>query len=763
MMGNILGELKYFFSGKKMMRKTTVLAWFLFLLAPLFLFSEDDPSQFNANRVFSLIETLAKTTDRSEGSAGEAEAFRLITRSLESWGVDYKVIPFREMETASSRSQIIEASLPGTGESEMILVVPVNNSELNPAGGSIGIALALELIHTARNQPEGPGLRILFMGGEKRTRLEAPPLGSTWYVDVLREEKPSFVIYLDLDYPSDSIVIDTGSRKPGAPLWLVKKVLFALKQGNLLPIIRESDRYLSLTGQSIHVSPLTPWLEDEIPAIRLVSGKGSGLSPEWMARVQIYRLGVFLSTLRETAPDTIPDSWDTNYAMFRLPGDRILILAEQGLVLALYLILIFLCLVILLRERAVRFNIKRETRYLWTGPVFLFLTFLFLFLSTLILELICELRRFPNLWMEAPRVFFTFKIMLTSLMTLVFLHLVGGLPVSRSPHFYTYAAFLASLINLFIFSLIHVSLGIYYLWTILFLLLFQATRSIFLRTLSAVAMPLLTLLVLYQTLSPENPDFARLVLFSRQGGNFLIALGILPYLFIIASLNNLSFHYTGSRRKTGVLVSILSSGILSLFFLFQIFLIINPWENRPQPVEMLRMIDMTSGFQTFILRSPSPMPPLRLEIPGSEPRLLENPGRFRSVGTLLSGPVLTTEKSRLRFLNREKYTLSIQAPGRVRKTNLTLSGDKPLNIYNSNYPYQASPDGKRVVFYTDLNPANPFILELTLLTGDQGELTIEMELDDYENPARLSGNNIDPRITTRIRTVIPVGSELPSP
>jgi hypothetical protein len=763
MMGNILDELKFFFYGKKMAEKKLALPLLLFLLCPLLLFSEADPSQFNVNGVFSFRQELERFPDRSEGSNGETNAFFIITETLKREKIPYTLIPFEDLDTTSSRSLILETVIKGLNNTELVLVVPVNNGETGLSGGGINIALALETICLLHESPGQMTLRVLFMGSEKRGDPGQGPLGSTHYVEDIREENPALVIYLDMERPTRRLLLDTGSKTPVTPLWLIRDINRVLQTAGLESGFSEAATHMARTGLAAMTSPLTPWLEDEIPAIRITGGANDPLLTEWEQKIWVSRMGRFLAGMANLYNETIPDEWDSNYAAFNFPWGGQLLIPEQSLVLAYYLILAFLILLTVLQERKLRFNIRKEFHHIWTIPLFLFLAFLFLFISTLILELTCAIRDFPALWMEAPRIFFIFKITLTYLLTLVFLHLVGGLPISRSPHFYSYAATVSTLLNLLILSLIHVSLSLYFLWTMLLLILFQLVRPILLKTLLAALMPVLTILALYQILSTEHLEFVRLVLLSRKAGNFLIAMGVLPFLFVISSLNNHSFYYTGSRRKTGVFLSTLTSGLTAGLLLFYILFLINPWKHREQPLEILRNIDLSEMIQTITLTSPAPLPDLKMTIPDQETLHLFKPGRSKTVTEPYTGPELIIRKEKEKFLNREKYTFRMEAPGRIRQIGLTLTSVDTLSIYNCNYPFGMSPDGKTAIIHTGINPPQPFVFELTLLTGNSGVLETVITLSDFESPLAVSGSNLTTKQSTVFRTLIPLGLEKPSP
>jgi len=701
-----------------------------------FLLSGDDAYLYG-KRTIELRNEINVFYPREENSTGEILLFDFLENYYINLDIDFSILDYSKLEKGHSFSKGYSVFIDGDKDDLMVIAVPLNHKSTQDQNrnGSINIAIALQLLEIFAEYKPPVSIEFLFLGAE---RGSGPyyPIGTEYFLSNFSSRSPTMLLYLDMENQGDLITIKNSSGSDLSPMWLVERFTERFKEKNL---IFSTESIQSLAYQSGFETPsniIESYLSDEVPAILLESEftNDQKLSDDQWANSFIESI---LSFVLDSEPG-FNIEWDRHYYVSEL-GNYLITLGEKEGVLIIISLLSILLLVILLRSRNLHLNLKRFRKHLWTFPLLLFLTFLYLFLSTLIIEEISIIKDFPNLWQQYPMIFLLFKICSTLFLYSGFIYLVRGLSISRSHHFYTYSAFTSVIISMFTILIFNINFSYFFLWSLFIISLFMISRNEIIKWISIILSPLPLIVICYLIFKEPYVEICSFLLVSRVTGNIFLTIIIMPTLMLISSLHY--FHHRFHRHRGGfrIVISLLFWGSMTFLVLYNLNTF-SPFTvfNR-QPVYVDEKIDLNQKSRSILLSSPAPIGNVELQL-DKQKLLLNDVGRSAEVTAPLIEDLLKIEETYSTFLDRMSLKYIITAKGYPDFVNIKLRSEKPLIIFDSNYPFEVTADGKEINFFIGKNPHIPLDLDIILPRGSVPLIGISVVYSNFPYEFDLKGD-----------------------
>lgn len=715
--------------------KFRFLLHFLMLAGFLAALNAQEPYQYG-KQILSIEEELETFHPREENSRNERLLFSYLEEQFGINKVSYETIDYSRSETGHSFSKGYHVSINGDREDRLLLIIPLNNGENQNAmrSGSINIATGIQLMRIFSSYSPPVSIDFLFLGAE-RGNEEIYPIGSRQFLKDFSEEK-SAAIYLDLEAPGDQLIIRNSSDEDLSPLWLVEK-LSRLFIGNELDVSTESIESLAFqSGFESAPSLINTYISAEVPMVLLQSRPSDTLympEDQWLNSF-VESILAFILHYQEG----FPTEWDRHYIIAEFEG-LIFTLGEKDGIILFTIISASLLLVLLFKSRNLHLNLKRFRNHIWTLPLLFFLTFLYLFLATLIIEDISGLRDYPDFWMQFPLLFLLFKIFLSLFLYSGFLFIIRGISVSPSHHFYTYSAFLAVIISLITVMIINISFSYFFLWSLLGISIFMMSRNKTVKRIAIIITPLPLLYVGFRIFSEPYYEICRFLLTSRISGNIFFTIIIMPSLMLLSSLNHFLHRFHRHRKSFRNTLSLFLWGGLAILTLYHILTIKTFNEENSQPVFIEEVIDLTESSRSISISSPAPVGDIDLELDQQTLRLKDVGRQAQITAPMISG-MLEVQSQSSTFLDRLSIRYDIEALGSPDKVSIELQSDNPLILFDSNFPSEMSADGKNVRFYIGSNPQLPLTLDIILSRTAEPQMNIDLEYSDFPYQFSLSDN-----------------------
>ncbi len=659
---------------------------------------------------------------RDDGSSGEAAAFAYIAGVLQNLGIPYELTNQNTVEGGHSFSSNLSAVIPGNRDGRIILAAPIDN-------GAFGAAFLLDMADRYRKNPPAHEIVLMFLGAERGDSAYHPYGSRTAARQIVNSELNlgTALLYLDSDDVPSQWRIRPGGNGIVTPRWLTSAISEAITEHYAQFQFRGTDIQLARLGLQGEISLLTPWLEADVPSV-LLAGRGESNGADRYLKIE--RLAKVITSF-DTRLGKIPDNTQSSYIYVRPMSDaNPIVVPELPYVVVFLSLSAVLMIAILARYRTVTLNLRRFSPRLWAWPLLTVLVFLYFFLATLLVEEALFLADFPTLWKSDPGIFIFFKLSIAAALSLDFILLTRGLPLPRSPHFYSYLAVVTASLASTVLIALDITLGGYSLITITAMLIFTAIKNIrwkvFILFLSFIPY-LIALLVIvnepYQVIIES-------LLFGRIGGNIILTLILMPPILGIISLSYWRLHY--HRTRSGILAQLTTfilniSAVLTLVWILNI----NPYSSSIlQPVTLIDRIDMNSQARVLEISSPAAIDAAVLSLEGSE-YPLEGLGRRAEVRTPLNRQPLEISYTGHTFLGRR--TISALISGEDAPDNLAISLHSRIafTLHDSEYPSQRSTNGKSAVIFVGKHPPFPLSLELTV--NNDAEIVMEC-VATWQNP-----------------------------
>jgi hypothetical protein len=756
--------------------KTLKIIMLLICLSPVSL-SALLPITTDVNHIISDMEEISKLFPRREGSAEEKALVDFIMANCRDPRWTLREETFDEAPGYHSFSRIITLEIPGRRADTLIITLPLTpgESENNGPnrGGAMNLALALALVRELKTSIPPVTLQILFLGAEtsplggENPYSAAYPLGTQYFLSGFFPEQPAAFLCLDLgDNPGPLSVEIWGERRSISPRWLIEKTAENLDRTNLVYSIAPGEFFFG-SGGAGDSGALQKILAGEYSAIGLRTlparswgqpGRGLKNPSEDPYRDWLHSFFFFLSVFIEDNGEGFPRSQETNFQMIQWQN-RTFLIPEAWYMGILILIPSLMLLYPFLARRRFKRYLLLTGRHWFLFPLVFLQALLFLFITTLTVEAILNLKQAAFLWRKFPLSFFLFKI--SGALFLFFLSLrvrlffrsrrsrrfrqfrrrEDFLPENRSrvsalgvfrPSYQTAMALIFLLGIFFLISAWKLSLAYPVLWALIFVLLFSLVRNRFLKVLFFLLSALWPLYLLSGAFRSGHPETLRFFLLSPLAGNTFLALAALPYILLLFRLSSLFFPRPRSKRLVRNLflalsgAAALSSGIFLLYSppfapgeVQPILLrdeITPPSQEPPLPDGPAVQGGEGGAARRFFIESPAPFAIRELDYGGSL-FTLPRTGRQmeRSFPFLPPAPVIESQSTA--FLDQREWLWTFKNPPGEAPPDLVrfflFPQEERLMVLYSNFPYTIGAGGQ-VSFHIGLYPPQPLEIRVIL-------------------------------------------------
>lgn len=701
------------------------------------------PVAVKPSTVLSELAFFQKQYPRTEGSQGEKRSLEHIKKRLESLGIAYSQQGFHNLEGAYSFSSSIEVNIKGARPDTLLVIVPVDSPPhaTKDNSGSINLALALGMIELMHKSTLPVSVRFLFLGGEFGSG-PSYPIGTRQFLANFYPDYPVVALYLNFDHIPGRTDITAGGRRIVAPYWLIQRSSAAMDRAGLFYLLRGNENQIFRLGLINNPPLINPYLEAGYPALELSNLGGKLPKAEeahWVASFLTY-----INDFLEASRSGFPTHWDHHYLFFQARFFSF-ILTERDYVLLVILILgLLLAYPIVFPERFLHY-LRTIGRNLLSIPLLLALVFVFLLLGTLLIDGISTIRDFPTLWTHAPLLFFVCKIAAALFLFALLYRFLKRLPFSRTGRFYSAASIFLLLVDSIVLGILDFSLAYYFVWALVWAALFSITRLRWLKALFLIISTTWLLKALYDIFTLPALDAVRIILQSRVNGNIIIALIILPFLFMIIRLDFLFRH--PNRTRGGITIiraldSMLGIATAALFAYLTTFTVYGP--GKPQPIDVTETMNLNAATRTIDLVSPAPIGKIALTTRDLS-QSINTKSRHYTTTVAGTRPILKEQTSASAFLDREHFDLHIEPVGKPTTVSITLSSKKQIVIFDANFPFSYSEQGLRAEIHIGTNPPFPLDIQFTLPQKSDITVTLRLTYAVLPYPIHVSGKDVTVR------------------
>jgi hypothetical protein len=364
--------------------------------------------------------------------------------------------------------------------------------------------------------------------------------------------------------------------------------------------------------------------------------------------------------------------------------------------------------------------------------------FLFLFLSTLIVEETILLADFPDIWAYAPGVFVFFKLAVAAGLSLVFILITRGLPLPRNPHFYSYSAIFTSILASLVFIALNITLAAYSLWTVICLLIFVSIRNPKWKNVLLFLYLIPHVVGLGVIVGEPYTEIIRSLLLNRINSSLVLTLILFPVVLVISSLNYHKHHYQRSRSNrtsSGATLLIGLSALVTLAWILNLNIFNS---EKPQTVELIDNINLSNGDRRMEIVSPAPIGNVTFRLDGRD-YPLEDLGRRAEVRMPFNRIPLSVDSESRTFLGRRSIRTTISGDADPSGLAVFIQSDRPYTLHEVNYPYEMSPSGTSAEIFIGDNPPFPITLRCTVNGDASLNLTAVAEWNDPKDPPSIEG------------------------
>ena len=679
---------------------------------------------------------LTSIPTRPEGSSSEKDTAAFITKYLDLQDIPYTVTGFEAVSGAHSYSESIEISLPGNTPDEILVIAPLNSREsFSIAGnGSINIALALELAKVFNEKNSRLSLRVLIPGAEFGEG-KAYPIGSRAFLSSYFPEGNTAVIYLDFDLPPDTITIRGGDRGFVAPYWLLERCTTGLDSERLAFRVRGNENQFYRLGVAANPAPLATFLESGYPAISLHSSNGPQAADEMSSFADSFIR--FIDGLLDH--ESNPVVWDRHYLFFQA-GNFSLMIGERTYIITLSCIAALLILYPVLLSKRFKSYVSSIIRNFWALPMLLVLTFLLLLVSTFLVEGLALLKGYPDYWMKRPAIFFLLKLVTAVFLFSLLSQYLKRIPFPKRGRFYSAAALLVLISDVFILGIVDISLIYYVLWACVWAFLFSLTPNRVLKGLCLLISPAWLIKAAYDMLTIPALEIAEHMILTRTSGNLLIAFILFPFLLMPIRLDFMFRHPRKKTKRLLLTVTFISLG-LGCGGLITYLALLKPFSsNDRKPVLITETQHLAKSLSFVELTSSAALKSMTVETP-SDVFLVSTGSRAYTIETPLRGDLVELDSTVSKFLGRATYKFTVNSLGLPSSVGISLLSEDEIVVYDASFPFTFD-SAEAVEIHIGRYPPNPLAIEFTVPGELTGTVEVRVEYLDPPYEYRVTGPNL---------------------
>jgi hypothetical protein len=689
---------------------------FVLLSAVLLNLCAQDSSLSTQSKISTFLREMKLNFPRNEGSEGEFLTIEYIKHQLEGQNVNFRIINFDRYSSGHSFSSIIEASIPGDIEDTLIIACPINHPQdaEEHSDGSINIAAALALIETFRVDKPQVSLKILFIGSEyyRSSREElTKQLGSQRFLEDFFPEQPVAVLYLEMGSIPKRIILETGAGNRVAPYWMIRRISQAARVNDFPVKILGNKNQAFRLGIIDREPKAEPYMRSDYPGVTF-EGTGSGTSD--MAAQDQWGIDFveFIHHFLEANNRGFPEDWDQHYLFFQW-RDNFFMLPETSYLLVLFSILVLtLFYGIIARERIKKY-LRTLTKNFWNLPLLLALIFAYLFLSTLLIDSILEIRNFPGLWRYNPSLFLLLKVFLTICLFSMIYQLLKLLPLSKNGSFYSAAAMLFLLADIVLMLFLNLSFSYYFLWAFFCCFIFTLFKSRIVKLGLFILSPVWLIKAAIDIFTlPEN-SLIKIILFNRIEGNLILAFILLPFILMLIRMDFLIKHPAPGHAGIALKLTALLSAIATIV-LYLVLLLFPPFSTEtPQQILLTERINTNTGNRSLEIASEAPLGDIKIMAADQKINLSTQERSFQ-MDLDDAPPLYQKQISNNNFLNRSYIQMRLHSDIEISNIDFSIYALESITVYDSNFPFSLHHDEKRADIKIGSNPPNPALIEITI-------------------------------------------------
>jgi len=703
----------------------------IYLLITLLLVYVGQTSAINLsnNSYYHILEdinTFSSFFSRTENSVGETEALDFIEQRLLKNNINFKKYELKNSEIITSGSSTIDAIIPGKSGNEIFLIFPLNNrpDALPGRDGSANLASALFLATELKKMDLPQIVHIIFMGAELGDGSNYP-LGTRDYLSNYYPDFNSAFFYFDFNSIPDEIIINHSGTRAISPLWILKKSINALNQSGIKYTSRSGINLVNRLGLNDNSSIIDNYFENDLPVISF-KGIYSGFYTPKIE--QVSALNTFFMKLTLKGGGLIPSNsdWDSHYLFIKIMNREIFI-NETNYVIFLLLLISIIIIYPFIADKRFKKYLKTILNHLWNIPVIFFIMFLLLWISTIIINIISQIQSYPRLWENLPFHFLTLKLSLSLFIFLLTLRFFKGIHFSKRGSFYSAAALVFIIMDFLILISIDIAFSYYLLPVLLFTFFFTIARNRWIKLIFLILSILVLLGGIINIFLLNVITIEKLVILSPVKGNLIITANMIPVALMIFRLQFL-FH-RNRKSKYLVMAGDIFLGILSIG-LFIYLATVNPFtEDRKQTLQINENILLDKGTREISFSSPGSIGKL---LYSSSSKIKEIKTKNRNYSIYEEQPLASPriELKKVSFLNRSRYTITIDSKYKPHNITATLKGQENILLYNSN-KHSNNIDEKTSNFLIETNPVMPYKLNFTLNQNFKGNILVKLYFTDY--------------------------------
>lgn len=705
-----------------MLAKKSFLLFIICIFIPHLLIAAPSTTSYHISED---MHTFSTNYPRSENSQAERESLRYITDTLNELGVPHSRTSLESFNDFHSFSSLIEASFPGAHSDNLYLFFPLNHpiDAAQEESGAAGLALALDLCRALKETPPPLNVHIVFAGAEFG-RSPDYQLGSRAFLENLVDRESAALVYVDLSSLPNGLELQPSGTGRVAPAWFVRHSADTLQAEEIPYHFSSIAMNIYRLGINEESTRIDPFLKTELPAIYLYDSEDTESAEQ---PIGIEQMSNFFLSYIESFPTPIPQQWDRHYIFFKW-GSLQLLLTELAYVLILLLLFALVLLYPFFQRKHFRRYVRSIRRHSWVLPVLFLLMFLYLLLSTFLLEGLSRLQGNPLLWRESPFLMLLLKVGFAAFLFSISHRITRPFHFNRlRGSFYSASGLLFLLIDVVLLATINLSLTIYSAVIFLLGFLFTLAKSKQYKLIYLLLSIVFVVAVLLQMFRTGSSRAMYAVLLSHVSGNMIISFHFLPYMLFTLRLRVL-FHRPGEARRSRyshmfeLLSGLLSAGLI-LYFAFFYY----DFREKIIPLEIREELNQQQSQHMVQIESVRGIPPLEFSsYTGERIEIPEETQRQKSFAIQLP-----LEKDRLeyqvdnrQFLGRSTYTVRLSAEIPPEELEISLLSDQGVALYDSDYPFSILHGRKEIRFHIGRFPSFPFRFRFTIPREMEGSLQI---------------------------------------
>ncbi|MFO7848639.1 MAG: hypothetical protein R6V67_01655, partial [Spirochaetia bacterium] len=505
------------------MKQSTFFLVFLFTGSFLVQADNVQPSYYHT---FRDMHTFSTYYPRTENSPGERSTLNYIKKRLGDLEVSYNTVSLGSFSEFHSFSSTIEARIKGRSSDTLYFIFPHNHP---PEAGvdesyAAGLSLALSFIEEISSSTPPVSLGFLFLGAEKG-RDPDYRIGTRAFLQDFSPPHRAAFVYVDLQEMPARIEVQPGGTGDVGPAWILERMHEALSVSKVKFTLNTTKFQMQRIGLSDTPSPIDPYLEAGFPAVYMSQDeepRNEGNTDNGAPPVAAGNILDFFKTFTEKFEEGIPEKWDTHY-VFLQREDSLFLITEAYYVLVILAIFAAALFYPFARPKHFLKYFRSISRHFLTVPLLFALMFLFLFLSTMLLNFIMNQREIASLWRLHPLLFLGLKVITAAFLFAVSQVLLKAIHLNRlRGSFYSASAIVFLLFDVVLLSIADISLTIYGVWILLFAFLFSSTRSRIFKAVFLAASFTPAAVLLVRIFTEPHYEAIRLLLLSGGTGNLII-------------------------------------------------------------------------------------------------------------------------------------------------------------------------------------------------------------------------------------------------